>query len=261
VKNMANVYERLLADVSLPAMVRIRQTFKRPLVPDVCSKLEQTWQESGVAEKLAPGMQVAIAVGSRGIAHVAEMVESCVRLVKRQGAHPFIVPSMGSHGGATAEGQQAILAGFGITEERVGAPVRSSMETVVVGHTPSGLPVHFDALAAHADATIVLAKIKPHPGFRGRYESGLAKMIVIGLGKQVGAELCHSAGMDRMAERVEEIAREALRVSNVAFAIGVLENAYDEIADLVVIDRTRIMDEEPALLETARAMMPAIPLA
>lgn len=256
---MSNVYEQLLSDVTIPRMVRIRQRFERPIVLNIEQELTNQLLSSNVLQTIKAGMRVAIAVGSRGIANLPQIVKETISNLKALGAQPFIVPAMGSHGGATAEGQAKILAGFGITEKTMGVPIISSMEVVQLGNTPSGLPIYFDAQANSADATVLIAKIKPHPGFHGTYESGLAKMTVIGLGKQVGAELCHAAGMDRMAERIEEIARASLACSNIAFAVGVLENAYDETAQIVVLPASRIMDEEPALLEIARSMMPSIP--
>lgn len=256
---MTNPYEALLADVTLPRMVRIKQTFKRPMVDDVKLELQRKLHQSDHMKSITKGMKVAIAVGSRGIAHLSQLVTELVSQVKQRDAYPFIVPAMGSHGGANAEGQREILANFGITETSIGAPIHSSMDTVVLGHTANGLTVYYDAFASQADATIIVAKIKPHPGFHGTYESGLAKMVVIGLGKQIGAEACHAAGMDQMAERVEEIASRSLELNNVVFAVGVLENAYDDIAKIVTVSSDSIMKEEPALLEEARALMGSIP--
>ncbi|MDY0287187.1 MAG: lactate racemase domain-containing protein [Sphaerochaeta sp.] len=256
---MSDVYGALLADVTIPKVVRIRQAFERPVIKDVNAELEKQLYNSKVLESLKPGMNVAIAVGSRGIANLSQIVAKTVHILKDIKTKPFIVPAMGSHGGATGEGQVAVLAGFGITESTMGASIRSSMDVVTLATTESGLPVYFDAHAAQADATIIIAKIKPHPGFHGKYESGLAKMGVIGLGKQVGAELCHSAGMDLMADRIEEIGTTLFAHSNIRFAIGLLENAYDETARIVTIPSNEIMEKEPGLLEQARSMMPAIP--
>ncbi len=256
---MSDVYGTLLADVQIPKVVRIRQTFERPVIKDLDAELEKQLYNSKVLASLKPGMSVAIAVGSRGIANLPQIVAKTVQILKDIKTKPFIVPAMGSHGGATGEGQAAVLAGFGITESTMGVSIRSSMEVMTLATTESGLPVYFDANAAQADATVIIAKIKPHPGFHGKFESGLAKMGVIGLGKQVGAEFCHSAGMDLMADRIEEIATTLFAQSNIRFAIGLLENAYDETASIVTIPSNEIMAREPALLEQARSMMPSIP--
>jgi hypothetical protein len=176
------------------------------------------------------------------------------------GADPFIIPAMGSHGGATARGQRDVLAHLGITEESVGAPIRSQMETVVVGQTPEGVPVHVDRLAAQADAIVFVARVKPHTAFRGPYESGLAKMIAIGLGKQVGAALTHARGFGEMADMVPNMAAVALAHTNLLFGVAVLENARDEPYRIRIVPASRILEEEPELLIEARKAMPGLPV-
>jgi hypothetical protein len=205
------------------------------------------------------GERIAIGVGSRGIARLPEIVAALVAELQALGAAPFIVPAMGSHGGATAEGQREVLLHLGVTEERVGAPIYSSMETREVGRAEDGTPVRLDETALGADGIVFVGRVKPHTAFRGAYESGLAKMIAIGLAKQAGAAACHARGFSHMARMVPMLARIALANAPIRFGLAVLENAYDEPYRLLVVPADRIMAEEPALLEEAKRAMPHIP--
>lgn len=243
----------------LPRMFRARQTFPRPcLAPeDIPARIESQVRKQGLEERICPGMRVAITVGSRGITNEALITRSIVELVKRLGGEPFIVPAMGSHGGATAEGQREILAGYQITEEAMGCPILSSMDTVCIGRTESGQEVVLDRHAAQADGIIVNCRIKPHTAFRGPYESGIMKMMTIGLAKQRGADICHADGFQHMAKHVAEHGRAVLRSCPILFAVAAIENAYDETAD-VVVRREDIEREEPRYLEQAKRNMPRI---
>ncbi|MEW9669556.1 lactate racemase domain-containing protein [Ammoniphilus sp. 3BR4] len=251
--------EKLFKGINIPRMIRIRQHFERVTISDIPKAIREQLGREEIIGRIKKDDRVAIAVGSRGIANIPCIVREMVMTVKERGAHPFIVPTMGSHGGATAEGQAEVLAELGITEESTGAPIVSNMEVVQVGGSKNGLPVYLDKLAyAEADAIIVTGRIKPHTSFRATYESGLAKMIAVGLGKQVGAEIVHEAGVENIPVRVEEIAREAIDKSKIVFGVGMIENAYDETFKIVAIPRERIMDEEPSLLEEAKQLMPSI---
>ncbi|HEX6507472.1 MAG TPA: lactate racemase domain-containing protein [Chloroflexota bacterium] len=255
-----DVLSQLLDPVSIPPLARVRQHIETPpalrdVEAAVGDAIKQSWAES----MLRPGDSVAIGVGSRGIGRLPEIVSAVVRELRARGAEPFIVPAMGSHGGATAEGQRAALEHLGVTEESVGAPIRSQMRTDVIARTPSGAQVHMDSLALRADGIIFIARIKPHTAFRGPYESGLAKMIAIGLGKQAGAAATHALGFGEMARAVPEMAREALRAAPVRFGLAVLENAFDLPYKIQAIPADRMLAEEPVLLEEARAAMPRIP--
>jgi len=251
-----NIFEQLVQDIKLPKMSRIRQKFLRPVLEDVSGVIREQLQREGVLDRIKNGDKVAITAGSRGIENFAAIVRELVTVLKERGAKPFLVPAMGSHGGATAEGQTAVLRCLGITEETVGAKICSTMEVVRIGTTDKGIPVCFDKYAYDADATIVINRIKPHTCFRGSIESGLAKMIAIGLGKQIGAEMCHATGLSNMSARVEEIARVAIEKSNIAFGIGIIENAYDETSRIVAIPRQKIIDEEPEFLIEAKENLP-----
>lgn len=211
-----------------------------------------------ISRTVKPGMEIAITAGSRGVANVDVITKAIVDFCKEKGAKPFIVPAMGSHGGATPEGQLEVLAGFNITEETMGCPIRSSMETVLLGYSKYGKPVYQDKNAHEADGIILSCRIKPHNAFRGKYESGVLKMLVVGLGKQKGAESVHSDGMDNMARNIPANGRVALENSKILFAIPCVENAYDETALIEAIPTDQIFDREPELLKIAASNMPSI---
>lgn len=191
------VVSALLAPIALPKMFRAKQTFPRETIsPDAIPEVvEAQIAQPLFAQKIKPGMSIAITAGSRGIANVAVITKAVVDAVKRRGANPFIVPAMGSHGGATAQGQLEVLAGYGITPEAMGCPIRSSMEVVELGISDTGLPVYMDKNAYESDGVILSCRLKPHNAFRGKVESGPCKMMAVGLGKQKGAERVHSEGM------------------------------------------------------------------
>ena len=203
-------------------------------------------------------MRVAITAGSRGIRNVDIITRSVVNFVKSRGATPFIVPAMGSHGGATAEGQRQLLAGYGITEDAMGCEIRSSMETVLLGRSELGKPVYMDKNAYEADGVILSCRLKPHNAFRGPVESGPCKMMTVGLGKQKGAEQVHSDGMDIIARNIPTMAKVTLSTGKILFAIPCLENAYDQTMMFEAILPERILDREPELLKIAFANMPSI---
>ena len=187
-------------NVALPKMALVRQRFDDSRLDDVGQAVGEQMQRSEIRDRVRPGMKIAIGAGSRGIANIAEAVKAVVQGLKEQGAEPFIFPAMGSHGGANAEGQQALLEGFGIREDYVGAPIRASMDTVQVSELDDGTPLHVDRLASEADGIVLVNRIKPHTTFRGKIESGVVKMVVIGMGKIQGATLMHWQGMDRFPE-------------------------------------------------------------
>lgn len=203
-------------------------------------------------------MRIAITAGSRGIANVALTTKCIADFVRSRGAHPFIVPAMGSHGGATAEGQRAILEGYGITEDYVGCPIISSMEVKKIGVNEEGMDVFIDKNAAESDGIILGCRIKPHTAFRGPYESGIMKMMAIGLGKQHGAEVCHEAGFKNMAKYVPMFGRAIIKNAPILFAVPTIENAYDETCKIIAVNADEIIEKEPPLLQEAFANMPRI---
>ncbi len=251
---------RLLRDVPLPRMFHVAQQFPDRHIDraDIERTIFQEIDRSGMGERIRPGMRVAITAGSRGIRNVDEITRSVAAYVKSRGATPFIVPAMGSHGGATAEGQKELLAGYGITEEAMGCEIRSSMETVLLGHSELGKPVYMDKNAYEADGVIVSCRLKPHNAFRGPVESGPCKMMTVGLGKQKGAEQVHSDGMDIIARNIPTMAKVTLGTGKILFAIPCLENAYDQTMMFEAIPAERILEREPELLKIAFANMPSI---
>lgn len=253
-----SILRALLQDIPLPQMVRIRQRFDATHLADPVAVLRQELAKPGAIDSLKPGQQVAVAVGSRGIANIAAITRATVDAIKAAGALPFLVPCMGSHGGATAEGQKEVLRHLGIDEETMGCPVRSSMEVVKLAELPNGLPVYCDKIAAGADAIVVINRVKPHTAFRGPIESGIMKMISIGLGKQKGAEACHQMGFKHMAENVPAMARIMLEKLPIAFGVALVENAYDQTCRVEVLLPANIEVREKELLVEAKERMPKI---
>lgn len=251
---------RLLRDVPLPQMFHAAQRFPDAHIEreDIEKTVFDEIARSGMAERIKPGMRIAITAGSRGIRNVDEITRSVVACVKHCGATPFIVPAMGSHGGATAEGQKDMLAGFGITEEKMGCEIRSSMETVLLGYSELSKPVYMDRNAYESDGVILSCRLKPHNAFRGPIESGPCKMMTVGLGKQKGAEQVHSDGMDIIAKNIPTMAKVTLGTGKILFAIPCLENAYDQTMMFEAIPAEKILEREPELLKIAFANMPSI---
>lgn len=250
--------DQLLDNIKIPRVVKVKQYFERPVVENVETELIKKLYAKDVLSKIIKGQRIAIAVGSRGITNLSLMVKTLVREIKKAGGDPFIVPAMGSHGGATAEGQRNMLIGMGIKEEYVEAPINATMEVVQVGVSENDLPVYIDKNAYEADAIVIINRIKPHVAFRGKYESGLMKMITIGLGKQKGADICHNLGFGKMAENIPAIARVTLKKTNLIFAVGIIENAYHETCRLEVLRNEEIEAEEPTLQEEAKRLSPKI---
>ncbi len=253
-----SVIDEMLRDVALPRMVRVRQIFEDNGLPDVAAAVRAEFAKPTIASRVRPGMTVAVGVGSRGLADLPLLVRTIVEELKRLGAVPFIVPAMGSHGGATAEGQTAVLAALGVTEESAGCPIRSSMATVELGVLDNGLPVLMDENAMQADGIIVLNRVKPHTSFSGPNESGLVKMLTIGLGKQKGADSCHALGFGQMAKNIVDMARVKIREAPILFGVATIENAYERIARVVAVPAEVIVEQEELLLREAKASMPRI---
>jgi nickel-dependent lactate racemase len=245
-----------------PKIFRLRQTFPRERVEDIESEVQRELAKLGLEKTIRPGARVAITAGSRGIANIQRIIKAAVVYLRSLGAEPFIVPAMGSHGGATAEGQRKVLESYGITEAYCGCLIRSSMETVVVGQAQEGFPVHFDRQAYEADHVLVCGRIKPHTRFAGALESGLLKMMLIGLGKQEGARIYHAAfeqySFDRM---VRSVAGHVLRECRIVAGLAIVENAYDETAKIEGILPRDFVARETELLKLAKAWMARLPFA
>ena len=250
----------LVSDQTIPKMFKVKQVFPRPKIEpeEIPGIIESLLSQEKFSSKVKPGMRIAITAGSRGIANVALTTKCIADFVRSRGAHPFIVPAMGSHGGATAEGQRAILEGYGITEDYVGCPIISSMEVKKIGVNEEGMDVFIDKNAAESDGIILGCRIKPHPAFRGPYERGIMKMMAIGLGKQHGAEVCHEAGFKNMAKYVPMFGRAIIKNAPILFAVPTIENAYDETCKIIAVNADEIIEKEPPLLQEAFANMPRI---
>lgn len=241
-------------------MYRIRQQFDAPRVENVAVEVESQLASLSLREKVSPGQTVAITVGSRGIANIAVIIRATVAHFREMGAAPFIVPAMGSHGGGTAEGQRAIIEEYGVTEDYTGAEIRSSMETVVVAETSHGFPVHFDRHAWEADHVLVCGRVKPHTGFVGEIESGLHKMMLIGLGKHEGAKIYHRAILDySFLEIIRAVADVVLQKCSVVAGLAIVENAYDETGMIAAVPPEQFFDREKELLVIAKKWMPRLP--
>ncbi len=254
------VLEDMLEPIPLPRTLRIRQTFDGDHIADLEAHVEEKLRACGQLERIAPGQKVAVAVGSRGVDRIDQIARATVRMIKSVGAEPFIVPCMGSHGGATAEGQREVLAHLGVTEASVGAPIRSSMDVVELGRLENGLPVYADRIATEeADAIVVINRVKPHTAFRGKVESGLLKMIAIGLGKQKGADATHQMGFGYMAENILKMSRVMIAKLPILFGVATVENAYDQSCLIEVVAADQMEAREPLLLEEAKRRMPRIP--
>lgn len=254
------IYAELLKDIQLPKMTRFRQRFSQECITDLESAIKLALSRPGTLDSIQPGQRIAISVGSRGINHLPQFVQTLACAIAERGASSVIIPAMGSHGGATAEGQKEMLLGFGICPEKLGVPIISSMEVTQVGTLADGLPVFISSDALKADGIVLLNRIKPHTAFRGTVESGLVKMLTIGLGKQKGAEACHAHGFKHMARHLLEMGTMLLDKANVLFGLGVVENAYDEPYQVAAIPGSLLIEEEPALLEQAKNLMPSLPI-
>lgn len=257
---MESIVSGLLEAVPIPRVARVRQRFPDEHIPAdrLPEHILALLAKKGVAAGIRPGMKIAITAGSRGIRNIPLILGTLVRFVRDCGGEPYLVAAMGSHGGATSRGQREVLAGLGITEETVGCPIRSGMEVVPAGRNAEGAQVYMSRDAAQADGVIVCNRIKPHTCFRGPCESGLMKMMAIGLGKQVGADWCHKEGFQNMAKNVRLFGAAVLEALPVLFGVGILENAYDRTAEVVVLDREEIPEKEPDYLKKAMGLLPRI---
>lgn len=251
----------LIENTPLPNMYRIRQRMDAACIPagELGPTLLEQLSRPELAGQIKPGMRIALTCGSRGIDQYALLTRTIVDFVRGRGAQPFIVAAMGSHGGATEEGQREILESYGITQEAMGCPVLCRMETAEVGRTPEGKAVHMDRSALEADGIILFNRVKPHTSFRGPYESGLMKMMAIGLGKQHGAADIHGQSAAIMHRLVEEYGRCILENAPVLGGIAILENAYDKTCHIQCLLPDEILTEEPKLLKRAYGTIARLP--
>jgi hypothetical protein len=243
-------------------MFRLAQRFEGPAVADVPAAVEAELSRLRLAGRIRRGASVAVTAGSRGIRDIVAVLRAVVAHLRAIGAAPFVVPAMGSHGGGTAEGQVRLLAHYGVTPESVGAEIRASMETVVLGRTEDGIPVHFDKIASQADHVVVVGRVKPHTDFHNNIESGLMKMMMIGLGKHEGAKIAHRAIQDLTFDRiVRTVGRTVLAKAPILCGVAILENGYDRTAHIEAVEAAGFETREPALLDMARKLLPGLPFA
>jgi len=243
-----------------PRIFRVRQQFSGSTVADVAAEVKAELSRLPLHQRIKPGESVAVTAGSRGIANIAVIIRATIEHLKTLGAAPFIVPAMGSHGGGTAEGQVEILTGYGITPEYCGCPIRASMDTIVVCNTKEGFPVHFDKHASEADHVLVVGRVKPHTGFVGDIESGLMKMMLIGLGKHRGALVYHRAIQDfSFPQIVRSVAAEVISKCKIVAGLGIVENEREETAKIKAVLPEELEDREKELLVLAKKWIPRLP--
>ncbi len=245
--------------MSFPVIARVEQTEPQKRVADPASRVRDLIFQSKLKTRVRPGGKIALGIGSRGITAIPTLAKAAVDALKDLGFDPFIVAAMGSHGGATAEGQRELLAGYGVTSESMGVEVRTQMETRIVGTSPVGLPIYFDANALSADGVVLINRVKPHTDFHAKYESGVLKMLVIGLGKRQGAEQIHKLGLKGLKEVLPAVGEILIDKTPFALGIAVLENADDEPAEIEAMEPEEVLSAEPALLEKARGLMGRLP--
>lgn len=246
--------------LKLPKLLLIRQKFDTPRLEDIPSKVESELSHTKVKYGIGKGKRIAITVGSRGITNLSLIVKALVKSIKRLGAEPFIVPAMGSHGGGNSRVQLSILESFGITESEMSCPIYSSMETVELGRTSENIPLLIDKYAYNGDGMIILNRVKPHTTLSGSIESGLMKMCLIGLGKKDGARLYHRAiSRYGWSKVLNSAGRLFLNKASVLFGVAILENAFDETADIRFLPPESFFEREPLLLSYSKRLMAHLP--
>jgi hypothetical protein len=242
-----------------PPVARVRQSIPQPRLDDIPGTVRRLIETSHLRERVAPGGSIAVGIGSRGVHGIARIARTIVDVLLGMSYRPFIVAAMGSHGGATAEGQRALLAEYGVTTEAMGVPVKTDMDTIVLGTNPVGLPIYFDKNAYQADGIVLANRVKPHTDFHATHESGVLKMLVIGLGKREGASQVHKLGLRGMKEVLPAVGRFLVKNTRFALGLAIVENAEDVPAEIVAVEPETIFDVEPALLERARGLMGRLP--
>lgn len=244
-------FSDMLDDVRLPRMFRVRQTFPNDAVEDIDTEIAAQMKRI-LADGRADGKRIAVTAGSRGIRHGARILRNVVSVLRAHGADPFLIPAMGSHGGGTPQGQMGMLRHLGITGESIGAPIVATMDTAQIGALDDGTPIYCSADALEADGIFVANKIKPHADFKGEFESGLVKMLTIGLGKHKGCSTLHRLGFASFPRILPAAAKVVLKEANIIGGLAILENAYDEIMRLEAVFAEEIMNREAELLQIAK---------
>ncbi len=254
------IINTMLKDIPIPTVTHVsyRPDVFTPAI-DYISRLNALLNTENYLANIRPGMRIGIAVGSRGIAGLPEILKIIITKLKQLDVQPFIFPAMGSHGGADAEGQKTLLKKLNITKDEMGCEIKSSMDTVPIGCTPSGLTVHCDKFAWESDRIIVVNRVKPHTSFRGMHESGIIKMLAIGLGKQRGAEVCHRLGFEEMSHNIAEIAETVLMTGKILLGIGIVENARHQVCSIEIALPHEFAQKDSQLLTLAWHNYPKLP--
>lgn len=242
----------------LPKLSKVRQLFDKASLSDVEQSLHTELNKEEIKTSIHPGDRVAVAVGSRGIKNLLLIVKTVVEDVRSKGGIPFIVSAMGSHGGGTEQGQQEVLESYGITEENLGVEIVTTVDVNDLGHTPSGKKVYFDRSAMEADAVIVINRIKLHTDFVGELQSGLCKMLVIGLGNQIGCSAIHEEDPEEFAALIEAAADLILHTCPVIYGVAIIENAYDQTFLVEAVPAAQMIRREKELVTLARTKMPIL---
>ena len=251
-----NVKIEGMEDIRIPKMFRIKQIYDKARITDIPAHIHAQMESNLIKPERFRGKNLCITVGSRGIPDLDIIVRTIIDTLKQWGAKPFIVPAMGSHGGATAEGQRQLIATYNITEESMGVPIKSSMDVVQVGELPDGTPLYCDRNAAESDGIIILNKVKPHTDFRAKHESGLAKMLAIGLAKHIGASQFHMKSITTFAERIPQVCEVFLEKLPIAFGVGIVQNAFDKISYIEIMEGEQILEKDAELQCIAKASIP-----
>ena len=239
--------------IKIPKMMKIKQIYDPSKIEDIPAWIAQQMADNLKDKNAFKGKRICITAGSRGIPHLDVIIKTIVDKLKEWGADPFIIPAMGSHGGATAEGQKELIAGYGITEEAMGVPIRATMDVVQIGVLADGTPVYCDKIAYESDGIVALNKVKPHTDFRGKHESGMVKMLTIGLANHKGASMFHMMGFSTFAERIPQVYDVFLEKAPLCFGVGIVQNAYDEISDIEVMEKELIKIKDAELLVKAKS--------
>lgn len=239
---------------------RISQVFENKKIDNVTGKVIQELEKINFGKKIKPGMQIGITVGSREINNLDLIIKTVIQEVKKCGGSPFIIAAMGSHGGATVEGQLSILASYGITEEKMGVPIKATIETIEIGKLENGLPVHFNKIVNSLDGLIIVNRIKVHTSFKSDIESGLCKMLAVGLGGHRGASLVHSLGIKGLSDYMVKFEEVIIQKVPILCGIGILENSYDKTYKIVSANPEDFKKVDRKLLKECKRILPRLPV-
>ena len=253
------IYEELLGNIEIPRFVKLQSTAKEAILSEPFQAAYLTVKNNPSYQKVSKNSSIAITAGSREISNLPEILLGIIKALKEKGAKPFIIAAMGSHGGATADGQVRVLESYGITEERLGVPIKATMDTMKIGKTSLGESVHLNRIAVLSDYILPVGRIKAHTDFRGKVESGIMKMLVIGLGNQYGASVCHKLGFPNMGDSIWRFGNVIIDNANILMGVGIVENNEHQTVLVEAISAENITKREPELLHYSKSLLPRIP--